>query len=112
MMVAQSALRHLDTRGDRKEKLEVFFDLSSVLDMFSSKIDILSASQEDSFAARIQDEVDKVLQEFFPSSEELVQYLKDQYSLNITNDFGCRLVIGYSIRFMTFINIESLASRF
>ena len=36
IMVAESALRHLNTSPDRKEKLEVYFDLAAIMQMFSA----------------------------------------------------------------------------
>jgi hypothetical protein len=85
IMVAESALRHLSIDGHRKEKIEVFFDVAGLVQMFSGQ---LSSAGDDSegFAQQLQDQLDKVVQQAFPSSEDLVGFLRKEYDLNITNN--------------------------
>lgn len=55
IMVANSALKHLDTTSTRKEKLEVYFDLAAIMEMFTAVTPSLGDDGEkQSFGGSIQ----------------------------------------------------------
>lgn len=62
IFVADSALRHLDVAGHRKEFVEVYFDIAGMAKMFAgSMTGPTTGEAEDSFPEQLQAKLDEIV---------------------------------------------------
>ena len=85
IIVADSAMTHLKMVSDRKQKVEVYWDILGMLSMFTGgdAFNIDDSLGQDELAREIQEELGVFIKENL-SSQTIVDWFAEQYDLNVT----------------------------
>jgi hypothetical protein len=87
IVISSYALRHLGVSSDRKEKVEVYFDILGLIDIFMSVSgNSAKSSTEEEQTQGLNNEMNDALKELLPSSDQMISIMKDTYQLPINDD--------------------------
>ena len=84
-MVADSALKRIGIKGNRKEKVELYFDVAGVMQLVSGDSDA-GANPMSGLSDQLQDQIDSFIKDFLPTTPQIIEFLRSQFNLDISDD--------------------------
>ena len=75
IIVSSYALRHLGVPADRKHKVEVYFDVMGLMDLFASSTGSTARTQDGDKA--VNRDLNNALRDLLPSTDQLIGILKE-----------------------------------
>ena len=91
IIISSYALRHLGVPADRKHKVEVYFDVLSILDLFATVTGSTARTGGTNATEDMSKDLNNALMELLPSTDQVLDILKDQYLLPINDDRTLRV---------------------
>lgn len=86
-MATNSSLQYLDVSARNKDKLEVFFDLETILKTLEYQRDATSSEYADrTMTDELNEQLTEALTSVLPPVDEIVAILRDDFNLVITDD--------------------------
>ena len=90
IIVSAYALRHLDVKPDRKHKVELYFDIISLMNLFTTTTGESAKTQGEEDGTedmeQINDDLSNALNELLPSTNQMINILRDSFNLEISED--------------------------
>jgi hypothetical protein len=75
-MVADPALKRVGIQSNRKEKVELYFDVAGVMQLVSGEV---SDNPLASLTDNIQEQVDSFVKDLLPNTTQIIDFLRSQF---------------------------------
>ena len=88
IMVSQQILDYLDIKAEKKEKIEMYFDILSMMKNFGLlDMSKTNSQQFDDFDSRLDAEFQTVLKEMLPTLRQIASILETDLGLEVDDDY-------------------------
>ena len=75
-MVADPTLKRVGIQSNRKEKVELYFDVAGVMQLVSGEV---SDNPLASLTDNIQEQVDSFVKDLLPNTTQIIDFLRSQF---------------------------------